>query len=54
MEDEQLDGEILHIIGEEFYKEYKALVQKHIDAAPEHLRDEVRMRLGELSNPYSC
>jgi hypothetical protein len=47
------EAEVFHVQSNSFYREYKALVEKYIEAAPEHLREEMRQRISELSNPYS-
>jgi hypothetical protein len=38
--------------GNKFWLEFSDLCQKHIDAAPAHLRDEYTMYLGDKTSIY--
>jgi len=47
------EGQLLHDLGNEFYKEYSALIQKFLDKVPAHLQNDMACNLATLSNPYS-
>ena len=47
------EGQLIHDLGNEFYREYGDLLQKYIDKVPPHLHLVMVHRLAELSNPFS-
>lgn len=48
------DDELIAMVeaGDKFWHEFSALCNRHILAAPEHLRNEYEMYLGEKTSIY--